>query len=393
MSDAQKTNEQVKLKQRWYLYGIVGVFALLGIIAVLVMPRRSSNVPDKPEGDFTSPLQNFDAGTILLDKIEARVTDTERVTDALTKKVDALDEPATLAPEPIPEVPPVKEVKELPEPLPQEIFPAKEVSGDAIKEDVIALQVAKPVPEQSRKNPDNYVPAGTFVRAIALGGADASSAVNAQANPVPMLFRIIENGTLPNNRYSHLKDCLVTAAVVGDISSERGLIRLENLSCIGKGDPKGEQIIDIAVHGTVFGSEGKNGIRGRPLWREKALLQRAFVAGTLSGLANGLTQKYTTTAVSPLGSTKSVEPQDIFKYGASNGLGNAMEKLADYNIQRAEQYHPVLQLTAGTIVDIVFLRGFYLEEQGHERVEMQAENISLPRDGVAELGTLPEEVK
>jgi hypothetical protein len=390
MRDSPNTNEQVKLKQRWYLYGSLGVLALAGTIAVLVTLKHSSNLKNKPEVDFTSPLKNFDAGTILLDKIEARVSDTERVTDALAKKVASFDEAAKSDQVPIPELPAAIELPE-PKTTTPEIFPAKEMVNDVIKEDVIALQVvAKPVPEQSRKNPDNYVPAGTFVRAIALGGADASSAVNAQANPVPMLFRIIENGTLPNNHTSHLKDCLVTAAVVGDISSERGLIRLENLSCIGKGDLKGEQIIDIAVHGTVFGSEGKNGIRGRPLWREKALLQRAFVAGTLSGLANGLTQKYTTTAVSPLGSTKSVEPQDIFKYGASNGVGNAMEKLADYNIQRAEQYHPVLQLTAGTIVDIVFLRGFYLDGKDAEG-EARSDNVSMAHD--AEDRSLPEEIK
>ena len=39
-----------------------------------------------------------------------------------------------------------------------------------------------------------------------------------------------------------------------------------------------------------------------------------------------------------------------------------MDKLAEYNIQRAEQYHPVIQISAGTLVDIVFLKGFSLEE-------------------------------
>ncbi len=59
-----------------------------------------------------------------------------------------------------------------------------------------------------------------------LGAADAAAGVNSQANPSPMLFRIIASGTLPNHKKSHLKDCVVTAAVYGDISSERGDIRL-----------------------------------------------------------------------------------------------------------------------------------------------------------------------
>ena len=212
------------------------------------------------------------------------------------------------------------------------------------------------------KNSDTYVPSGSFVQAVMIGGADASAAVNSQANPIPMLFRIIDDGTLPNQRRSHLKNCFVTAAVVGDISSERGNIRLETLSCT---TPK-NIIIDMPVQGTVFGPEGKNGVRGIPLWREGAVLQRAFAAGALSGLADGLSQQNTTSAVSPLGSTTSINPSGLFQYGAAQGASHAMTKLADYNIRRAEQYHPVIQLSAGTVVDIVFLKGFYFDGKKHE---------------------------
>jgi conjugal transfer pilus assembly protein TraB len=211
------------------------------------------------------------------------------------------------------------------------------------------------------KNPDNYVPSGTFVKAVMLGGADVSAGALGKANPNPVLLRILENGTLPNHKHSHLKDCLVTAAVVGDVSSERGLMRLERMSCIW---PDGE-IIDVEVEGTVFGTEGKNGVRGTPLWREGTLLLRAAAAGTLSGFSQGLSQSLTTDSISPLGNTQTVNNGAIFKYGAAQGISNAMDKLADYNIARAEQYHPVIQLSAGTIVDVVFLKGFYLDEKTH----------------------------
>ena len=221
---------------------------------------------------------------------------------------------------------------------------------------------AKTLLTANSKNPDTYVPSGSFTQAVMIGGADASAAVNSQANPIPMLFRIIDEGTLPNQRKSHLKNCFVTAAVVGDISSERGNIRLETLSCTTPNNT----IIDIPVQGTVFGPEGKNGVRGIPLWREGAILQRAFTAGALSGLADGLSQQNTTNAISPLGSTTSINPSGLFQYGAAQGTSHAMTKLADYNIRRAEQYHPVIQLSAGTVVDIVFLKGFYLDGKKHE---------------------------
>ena len=70
---------------------------------------------------------------------------------------------------------------------------------------------------------------------------------------------------------------------------------------------------------------------------------------------------------------------DIFKYGAAQGVSNAMDKIADYNIRRADQYHPVIQLSAGTIVDIVFLKGFYLDGQKHDN---EKESILPPFESV-----------
>jgi conjugal transfer pilus assembly protein TraB len=237
-----------------------------------------------------------------------------------------------------------------------------------LNEDVLALSdqnTTLQLPETPIKTSDTYVPAGTFVRAALLGGADASAGVTSQGNPMPMLLRILDPGTLPNGHKSHLQGCTATAAVIGDISSERGQIRLERLSCVA---PTGE-VVDMPVEGTIFGPEGKNGVRGTPLWREGALLKRAFAAGTLSGLATGISQQYTTTATSPLGSTTTVNGADVFKYGAATGARNAMEKIADYNIRRADQYHPVIQISAGTVVDMVFLKGFFLDGGNGEEQE------------------------
>ena len=218
------------------------------------------------------------------------------------------------------------------------------------------------------KNPDTYVPSGTFAKAVMIGGADASAAVNAQGNPSPMVFRIVADGTLPNKAHSHLKDCVVTAAVVGDISSERGMIRLESLSCT-KPD---NSIVDMVVEGTVFGPEGKNGVRGTPVRKEGALLGRAFAAGMFSGFSKGVQEGYTTNSVSALGSTSTVNNSDIAKNGAASGVSNSMDKIADYEIERAQQYHPVIQLSAGTTVDIVFMKGFFLDGKKHNEAADEA---------------------
>jgi conjugal transfer pilus assembly protein TraB len=181
-----------------------------------------------------------------------------------------------------------------------------------------------------------------------------------------MLFRLISEGELPNHAHSHLKDCVVTAAVVGDISSERGHVRLERLSCTFA---RGE-VVEQTVEGTVFALDAKNGVRGRPLWREGALLARATLAGTLSGLAGSLS------SMSLTGTKASTPALDstLLKGGGVQGASSAMEKLAEYNIQRAEQYHPVIQLSAGQIVDVLFLKGFYLDGRSHSEATTNADS-------------------
>ena len=235
------------------------------------------------------------------------------------------------------------------------------------------------------KNPDTYVPAGTFAQAVMLSGADASAAVTSPHNPNPMLFRIISNGTLPNHKKSHLKGCLVTAYVAGDISSERGEINLEKISCVFPNN----EIIDPKVEGWVFGNDGKFGVRGNPVWREGKLLQRAFAAGALSGLSDGLSQSYTVNSISAEGNVQTVKPGKIFSYGAARGTGKAMDKLADYNIQRAEQYHPVIQISPGDIVDIVFKDGFFLDDKKHRSDEDQKSVANLFSSAPAQMMSPP----
>ena len=53
-----------------------------------------------------------------------------------------------------------------------------------------------------------------------------------------------------------------------------------------------------------------------------------------------------------------------------------MDKLAEYNIKRAEQYHPVIQLSAGTVVDIVFQEGFFLDGKKHDHEDTAPRTVT-----------------
>lgn len=419
MSNENNNKEAIKKKQirnlAIVLVAIMGV--LIFMYAVIKGSHTKTKANQNKKTEFASAIKHIDAGSVLIERTESRLAQAEKITEGLQKNIDELNREKLKQEQNAPKEQEkftvlTHRIEELEKKLNEshtastktgETFPgAPGVPGQqllmtqGIRDDAIILSQPSDSLILPTKNPKDYVPSGTFVKAVTLGGADASAAVNAQSNPQPMLFRIIEDGTLPNNQKSHLKGCLATAAVVGDISSERGFIRLETLSCA---DPETKKIIDLNVEGTVFGPEGKSGVRGMPMWREGALLQRAFAAGALSGLASGISQKYTQTSISPLGAVQSVssDAKDILARGAANGIGNAMEKLADYNIKRAEQYHPVLQLSAGTTVDIVFLKGFYLNDPKQDP-SMQAipsragDTVSLAtnQQGVSNMGNLPQ---
>lgn len=199
------------------------------------------------------------------------------------------------------------------------------------------------------------VPSGTFAKAVLLSGADANASVNGEKNTDPMLLRILDNGTLPNGHHSTLKGCFVTASIYGDISSERGQIRTELLSCIR---PSGD-VLNIAVQGTIVGSAGKNGLRGIPVMRNGKILWNAGISGGIAGLGSAAQKSQENQSSSPLGSVATVSG-NYLSYAAYGGMKSAADQLARYYVQRAEQYHPIIQINPGSQVTIIFLKPFSL---------------------------------
>lgn len=208
------------------------------------------------------------------------------------------------------------------------------------------------------KEPLNYVPPGTFAKAVSLSGADTNAGVNGQSDTQPITLRILDNGTLPNGKHSSLKGCFITAATYGDASSERGQIRLQRLSCVRKNG----HILDIPVEGTISDMGGSDGLRGHLIMRNGNLLWNAGFSGFLSGIGSAMQQTATTQSVSPLGTTSTVSSGKVFQYGAYGGAGTALGKLADYYIKLADLFHPIIQIHAGSNVDVTFLKGFWLDE-------------------------------
>jgi conjugal transfer pilus assembly protein TraB len=222
-----------------------------------------------------------------------------------------------------------------------------------------AAGMSSPPAKEEKTPAENYLPAGTFMRVVLLAGLDAPTGGQAQNNPHPILMRVLDPAQLPNRYLADMKDCVVTANGYGDLSSERAYVRTDRMSCI---DQKGGAV-DVSVKGYVAGEDGKAGMRGRLVTKQGQVLANAFLAGIGSGIGDAFSQSLTTTSVSPLGATSTVNTGEIAQYGLAKGVGNAMDTLAKYYIKLAEQLFPIIEVDGGRVVDVVLTRGASVERR------------------------------
>ena len=208
------------------------------------------------------------------------------------------------------------------------------------------------------KRVESFLPV-SFTRAVLLGGIDAPTGGVAQSNPIPVLLKLLDFAVLPNQYRSNVKECFVVAEAYGDVSSERAYPRLLTLSCVLKGG----QAIEVKLKGSVFGEDGKNGLRGRLVTKQGQILANALLAGVASGIGQGFSTSASTIAISPLGTTSTTgnSTGDILKSGLGQGVGKAMDRLAQYYISLAEKTFPVIEVDAGRIVDVVVTEGVALD--------------------------------
>ena len=207
--------------------------------------------------------------------------------------------------------------------------------------------------QKKSKNVSHYLPTGSFATAVLLSGMDAPTGGQAKSNPVPVLLRLMDAGQLPNYFNSDVDNCHVTGAAFGDISSERANIRLEILSCVLiNGD-----VIEEKVAGYVAGEDGKAGLRGKLVSKQGALIAQSLLAGVASGIGSSISQQYQQVSTSALGNVTTIDPNKTLEAGLATGTTNALEKVADFYIARANETYPIIEIDANRIGEIILTGG------------------------------------
>lgn len=239
-------------------------------------------------------------------------------------------------------------------PMPQLPPPQPKEPGIAVFEvsDAAAAVQGAQEAQQGR----TYIPSGSFMRAVLLGGLDAPTGGQAQNNPWPVLLRVQDNAFLPNRFRAKVKECFLLGSGYGDISSERAYLRLESLSCVLNNG----EVVDTNAKGYVVGEDGKAGMRGRLVSKQGQVLANALLAGVASGIGQAFQQSATTYSTSALGTVGTVETGKQFQAGIGAGVGKALDRLSQYYINLAEKMFPIIEVDAGRVVDVVLTKGVTL---------------------------------
>lgn len=204
----------------------------------------------------------------------------------------------------------------------------------------------------------NYIPSTSYVSGKLLGGIAVSTSVTSSSAPIPVIIRLDSRGNLPKAFAVDIKQCRLLASCYGDISSERAIIRAEELVCE---DRDNALVTTTAVAGVIYGDDGMNGIRGNVVSMSEKHLKSAFTSGVLSGFSS-TARGDSGLNITSLGalSTKKRSGRDMAEEGLMGGASTAAEKLADYHIKLAENISPVILIPGGTRVDVMFTKGVHI---------------------------------
>jgi conjugal transfer pilus assembly protein TraB len=211
--------------------------------------------------------------------------------------------------------------------------------------------------DNKKKGRTVYLPP-SFMEAKLLTGFDASTSGKGTNNPEPLLLRIQTPAVLPNDIKANLSGCFVIAEAVGRLDKERADVRLVSLSCLSN---EGKAIIDTQVKGFVTDSDSKVGLSGRVVSRMGAATARTIVAGFFGGMGDMLKSAATTQSTSALGTTTTIDSDQIAKYSIGGGLSDGAASLHDFYLSLARQATPVIEVGAAKEITVVISEGKELE--------------------------------
>lgn len=253
---------------------------------------------------------------------------------------------------------------------------AAAVSGAKEIKVIGASSESKSGKKEEKKDIETFLPAGSIFSGTLITGLDASCGKTTKKDPFPVLLRVKKEAILPNRYRADVRECFLIAAGWGDLGAERAYFRGERLSCIRE-DGKA---IETKINMFAVGEDGKAGVRGRLVSKTGAILNKALLAGFMSGFSQ-IFQRQPISIIStgPAGQNTQTPFQnslskEAMESASLQGTGSALDKLSKYYMDMASESLPVIEIDAGRAIDFVLITGKSLKLQTRGKTETAEKN-------------------
>lgn len=220
------------------------------------------------------------------------------------------------------------------------------------------------------------VSAGSYAFARLLTTGDVETGLNSASDPQPMLFRIeskargAKKHSSREYRETDIEGCVVIGSAEGKINTEKAYVRLIKMTCENS---NGESITQN-IEGYVTKASSL-GIRGKVIDGTGGLIKNAMLAGLTGQLGSATAQKFNPSVNFQDGfaSTSNQSTTDFLASGVGEGIESSGNMIAEFYMDKAEQYSPVIEIAPGQIVEIVFMSEYRLDGSGIDNMQEREE--------------------
>jgi len=206
---------------------------------------------------------------------------------------------------------------------------------------------------EKKRGKSLHVPAGSFGEATLLTGVFAPTTGEA----LPVLLRLDAALIGPQRTRVPITGAFLVGKAQGEANSRRAVVQLDTLSAVR---PDG-QPSEARVNGWVVDEDGIQGLRGIYVWRADEIVALSTLTGGLSGGAEAMSQRETTTQVTPLGGVQGAVTGDPLKFAGYRSVSSAMGKLGEMVSARLNEIVPAIYVANARRVTVAFITGATLE--------------------------------
>lgn len=185
----------------------------------------------------------------------------------------------------------------------------------------------------------------------ALGAVQSANTIGA-----PFVTRVKGSAILPNSwRVADIADCYLGGSAVANLSAERATVIANKLSCV---TPAGE-VYEANIKAYGVDIDGIQGLAGKVVSKQGAVLGQSFLVGIASGLGSALSPTaipgYNSGATGGTTQYQQPNPAIIAQTAVGQGLQTAAAQLSKFYLDFARELFPVVEVVSGTRVTWILL--------------------------------------